>query len=193
MRARAAAFAIILSATALAQDRSRDALLDLLAAAGNEAAAAARGQLDALDPEVRETLAPALAAWIIGFRDAAVERGVEEIPLDIRDAMIGFVPREILDDVRWRVDDSVLSVGQSLLQMGAIRAVTLDDVVLFAGLGEANDPTLWAHELFHVMQYREWGVDGFVTHYLADHRAVEHDASEFRWRWMKATGRVPRQ
>jgi hypothetical protein len=41
------------------------------------------------------------------------------------------------------------------------------------------------------MQYRDWGVDGFAARYLADYEAVEHDAAEFRWQWMRATGRVP--
>jgi hypothetical protein len=26
----------------------------------------------------------------------------------------------------------------------------------------------WAHELWHVMQYKRWGVDGFVRRYLGN-------------------------
>ncbi|HSG65666.1 MAG TPA: DUF4157 domain-containing protein, partial [Gammaproteobacteria bacterium] len=90
-----------------------------------------------------------------------------------------------------RIDRETSVAGQSLFQLGAVRAVTLDNVILFAGADEASDATLWAHELYHVMQYRDWGIEGFAARYLADHRTVEHEAREFRWRWMKATGRVP--
>ena len=139
-----------------------------------------------------QTLAPTLAEWIVEFRDDAIQRGVAEIPVEVRESLEGFVPEEVLDNVRWRIDGAVALVGQNLFFTGPVRAVTLDDVILFADTAEAADVTLWAHELFHVMQYAEWGVEGFATRYLEDHRAIEHDAREFRWSWMKATGRVPR-
>jgi len=62
---------------------------------------------------------------------------------------------------------------------------------VFATREAALTPALWAHEIVHVEQYRDWGVAGFVARYLDDYEAVEHDAAEFRWQWMKATGRVP--
>jgi hypothetical protein len=136
--------------------------------------------------------APVLSLWIVSSRDAALARGVEEIPSDIREALTGFVPDDILDRVRWRVDDSALSVQQSLFRLGYTPAVTLDYVIIFATSADAlTDPALWAHELFHVRQYQDWGVDGFAARYVEDYAAVEHDAAEFRWQWMKATGRIP--
>ena len=51
---------------------------------------------------------------------------------------------------------------------------------------------LWAHELAHVMQYADWGVDGFVERYLADASAVEHAANDLAWEWLQAsTGGAP--
>ncbi|HEY5566611.1 MAG TPA: DUF4157 domain-containing protein [Gammaproteobacteria bacterium] len=136
--------------------------------------------------------APVLSLWIASSRDAALARGVDVIPPDIRAALAGFVPDDILDRVRWRVDDSALSVQQSLFRLGYTPAMTLDYVIVFATSADAlTDAALWAHELFHVRQYRDWGVDGFAARYLEDYAAVEHDAAEFRWQWMKATGRVP--
>ena len=146
---------------------------------------------EALDPAMREMLTPVLVAWVVDSRDAAIERGVEEIPREVRDVLRDFVPPEVLEDVRWRVENSEASLEQSLFRMNSSSAITLGDVILFAGLDAAADPKLWAHELFHVMQYREWGIEGFVGRYLADRAAVERDAWEFRWQWMKATNRVP--
>jgi len=191
MRVQAAILAIVTSGTAVGQGASGEAVLEALSAAGTEAAAAVGRGFDAVDPAVRAMLAPVLAAWIAASREAALERGVEPVPAQVRAALADHVPDEILDIARWRIDDSVLSVQQSLFRMGYTPAVTLDFVVVFAKPADAEDPALWAHELFHVMQYRDWGVDGFVERYLADYEAVERDAAEFRWQWMKATGRVP--
>ncbi|HEY7672527.1 MAG TPA: DUF4157 domain-containing protein [Gammaproteobacteria bacterium] len=138
-----------------------------------------------------ELLAPALSQWIVSERDAAVARGVEPIPPDVRKVLTGYVAEGILEVARWRVDDTASSGYPAFFRMGAAPAVTLDYVVVFDSAEHAADPTLWAHELYHVRQYRDWGLAGFAERYLADYEAVEHDAAEFRWQWMKATGRVP--
>jgi len=191
MRLSGAILAAAVSGTVLAQSLSNPPTLESLAAMGTEALAAAANGLDLLDPAVRDIAAPAIAAWVMDSRDAAVARGVEKIPTEVRDALNGFVPHEILERVRWRSDDEAFSISQSLFVAGYASALTLEDVVLFASTENANDPKLWAHEIYHVMQYEEWGVDGFVTRYLTDRASVERDAWEFRWQWMKATDRIP--
>jgi hypothetical protein len=138
-----------------------------------------------------DVLAPVLAAWIAQSRDDALERGVERIPAQIRGAFSEYMAPELLDSVRWRVEGQAGLLGWVVFQPGATRALTLDHVILFATEAEAANAKLWAHELYHVMQFREWGIDGFAERFVKDHRAIEHDAREFRWSWMKATGRVP--
>jgi hypothetical protein len=138
-----------------------------------------------------ELLAPALGQLIVIERDAALERGVEPIPREVREVLAGYVAEDVLDVARFRVDDTASSGYPTFFHMGAAPAVTLDYVVIFASAEAAADPTLWAHELYHVGQYRDWGIAGFAERYLADYEAVEHEAAEFRWQWMKATGRVP--
>jgi Domain of unknown function (DUF4157) len=191
MRTEGAILAVIVSGGVLAQGLSTPAGLEFIAGAGTEAINAVGDGFAALDPALRDMLAPVMADWIAGSRDAAIERGVEPIPREVREALTGFVPLEILENVRWRVEAGEVSLEQSLFRMSYTYAVTLDDVILFASLDNAADPKLWAHELFHVMQYRNWGIDGFVARYLSDRAAVEREAWEFRWQWMKATDRVP--
>lgn len=128
-----------------------------------------------------------LSDWLETSRDDAIARGVEPVPAEIRDALGDAVPDEILDDVRWRVDGESGLVGPSLFAMSSAFAITLDNVIIFAGEDEASQLSLWAHEIYHVMQYHEWGIDGFVTRYLADRRAVEHEANEFQYRLWKST------
>jgi hypothetical protein len=42
------------------------------------------------------------------------------------------------------------------------------------------------------MQFEEWGVDGFAVRYLTDYEAVESEAAEFRWQFMKKAGLIPK-
>jgi hypothetical protein len=173
-----------------ASEPAPDSALQALQAAESDAAAVIRRSMDALDPSLHGWVAQLMVAWIAESRDAAVQRGVEPIPPAVREALSAYVPAEILDRVRWRVDDSTLSVQQTMFQMGYMLAVTMDQVVVFAQTDDVDNPALWAHELFHVMQYQEWGIEGFVARYLADYESVERDAWDFSWRWLELTGRV---
>jgi uncharacterized protein DUF4157 len=138
-------------------------------------------------------MAPLLARWIEGSRDAALEQGVEKIPKSIRASLEGYVPDATLDRARWRTrGGGDLSLQESAFLLKDAQAITLDYVIVFANEDEArNDPKLWAHELRHVMQFEDWGIEGFATRYLADSAAVEDVASEYRWQFMKLRGLVP--
>ena len=139
-----------------------------------------------------EALAPLLASWIVSERDAAKAQGVEPIPASIRAALAGYVPEPVLDRVRWREGAGELSMPQNVIRFGDTPAVTLDDVIVFRERRTAlEDPTIWAHELKHVMQFAEWGIDGFAARYLSDYEAVESEAAEFRWQFMKEAGLIP--
>jgi hypothetical protein len=135
-------------------------------------------------------LEPAVSAWIVRFREGAIERGVEPIPADIRAEFLGFVPEDVLDGVRWRVDGTATVAGLGIFGLRSALAITLDDVILFSGTEDAADIGIWAHELCHAIQFRRWGMTGFVQRYLADDRAVEFEAKEFRYRWELVTGRL---
>ena len=156
------------------------------------AAGGVTGQTESLSPLLVESLAPLLASWIASSRDGVLAEGAQPIPPPIRAALTGFVPEPILDRVRWRVGASEMSLPQSIIRFGDAYAVTLDYVVVFQEQREAlEDPKLWAHELKHVMQFAEWGIGGFATRYLTDHDAIEADAWEYRWQFMKHAGLIP--
>lgn len=134
-----------------------------------------------------------LAAAIVESRDAALEEGVAPVPRAVRAALEGYVPAAVLDRARWRVGGGGwLSLQQNLIGFGYAPAVTLDHVIVFESRADARDPKLWVHELRHVEQFALWGVDGFAARYIADYNALENDAAEYRWTWMKRTGRVPK-
>ena len=155
-------------------------------AAASDGVAAVSAELAALEPAVRKTLAPMLSHWIAESRDAAMREGVHPVPRAIRAALAGYVPDEVLDRARWRVDGGgVLSLQQTLFRSGYVPAVTLEHVIVFDRERDAReDAALWAHELKHVMQYAEWGLEGFASRYLEDYAAIEAEASDYRRRWL---------
>ena len=171
--------------------------LALFAALALLVSAAAADPVDGTQPappsnSFMTALAPLLARWIESSRDAALAQGVEKIPKSIRASLEGYVPDATLDRARWRTGGGDLSLQQSAFLFKDAQAVTLDYVIVFANEDDArNDPKLWAHELRHVMQFGEWGIEGFATRYLADSTAVEDVASEYRWQFMKLRGLVP--
>lgn len=171
----------------------RSALCGAVMALGASGAAAA-GSAENWAP-LRDAAAPLLGAWIAASKRDALVHGVERVPPQIARALAGYVPERTLDVVRWCSDGcgSTLSLQSTSFRSGLTPAITLEDVIVFADRQAAlNDPALWVHELKHVQQFRAWGVDGFARRYLEDYEAVEAPAAEYRWRWMKLTGRVPK-
>jgi hypothetical protein len=134
-----------------------------------------------------------LADWITSSRDAAIQQGVEEIPAAIRDALAGYVSDKTLARARWRAGgggDTTLQ--HNVFAFGDVPAITLDYVIVFSDEKAAReDPKLWAHELKHVMQFADWGVAGFATRYLRNSGAVEQEAVDYRWEFMKLRGLTP--
>lgn len=129
-----------------------------------------------------------LEAWLLQSRQAALRAGTEPIPLMIRAQLAAFYDEALLDSVRFRVGiTDEMDAATVMLQNPDVQAVTLVDVVVFRDAGAAaDDATLWAHELWHVQQYREWGTDGFAQRYTRDFQSVEGPAYEMQARVRRA-------
>ena len=139
-----------------------------------------------LDPALVHVVAPVLRDWIVQSRDEALADGVEKIPPVVRSSLSGYVPEDILNRVRWRVGGGgQLSLQQNSFYFAETSAVTLDYVIVFREEADAlDDVELWVHELKHVIQFMEWGIEEFATRYLLDYEAVESEASRYRWDWV---------
>lgn len=129
-----------------------------------------------------------LEAWLLQSRRAALRAGSEPIPLMIRAQLAPFYDEALLDSVRYRVGiTDEMDAATVMLQNPDVQAVTLVDVVVFRDAGAAaEDAALWAHELWHVQQYREWGSDGFAQCYTRDFQSVEGPAYEMQARVRRA-------
>ena len=123
-----------------------------------------------------------LRDWIVQSRHRLLASGVEPIPLHIRAQLEPYFDSAVLDSVRFKVGDPVeLNMAHTLMQNPDVSAVTLVDVIVFRDAAEARDDVaLWAHELKHVEQYRQLGVDQFAARYARDYRALEAPAYQLQ-------------
>jgi Domain of unknown function (DUF4157) len=127
-----------------------------------------------------QTIGPILAAWIAGSRSTSIA-GSSPVPFSIRQALNGYISQDILNRARFRVGDSgILNAAHNTHNFDAnVAAVTLDDVIVFRNQWDAyNDAALWAHELTHVRQFREWGVADFAIRYARNPDNIENEARQ---------------
>ncbi|TBU72244.1 hypothetical protein DNK06_06525 [Pseudomonas daroniae] len=136
------------------------------------------GVLGPMQERAGTITATALEGWILRSRESAAREGTLPIPAEIRRQLLPFYSAELLDAVRYKVgDNDELSAARNVMQNPDIKAVTLVDIIVFRSARMAEqDVALWAHELLHVQQYREWGSAGFAARYSRDFNAVEAPA-----------------
>ena len=110
-----------------------------------------------------------VAAGIIATHDAVMAGGGRPIPAHLRKTLRRWYPDELLNAVRWiRIQEPILRFLQDAnMNFGAdTLAITVMNAVIFRSDDLANDGALWAHELYHVQQYRDWGVFGFAKKWV---------------------------
>ena len=132
----------------------------------------------------RQVYAAPLAAAIHNARNAHY-RGSQPIPQAIHEALRGTIPDAVLDNARYTIGHLELTVSNIINQFnrafGDQYAVTVDDVIVFSvslsgNPNNQNELHWWAHELTHVAQYQEWGVEQFALNYIDNYSAVEKEA-----------------
>lgn len=122
--------------------------------------------------------APILQNWLIESEKTA-RKGAQPIPSNIRSQLQGFYDNDILNRVRFKVGDAgVVNLANLSITYGDAAAVTLINTVVFNNEHDAyNNAVLWAHELKHVQQFRDWGVRDFAIRYLRSWNSVENEAT----------------
>jgi hypothetical protein len=119
---------------------------------------------------------PLLAAWIEESRNSAYG-AAQPIPRDMRFMLEHWVEPDVLSRARYKIgDDGVANLGRLVNVYGDVDAVTLIDLIVFHDARAAADPGTWAHELFHVRQFRDMGALNFAMGYVANYRGLEDPA-----------------
>jgi hypothetical protein len=123
------------------------------------------------------TLTTAFGSALQRSRDSA-RADSHPIPDDIREALEPFYSDEMLAKVRYSIGDTTpAGVAGFAIRNGNAAAVTLIDTIVFKDEVYTKNLALWAHELHHVEQYRDWGLEGFAQHYIFGWAEVEDEAS----------------
>jgi uncharacterized protein (TIGR03437 family) len=105
-------------------------------------------------------------AWIRLSREAALSAGVSPIPASIRTQVAHLFPASLLDKVRYKTGSGFLGTLQFFREEMGGGAITLDEVIVFANESKEFNVKTWVHELEHVRQYEQLGVDGFAQAYV---------------------------
>jgi len=157
-----------------AEDESEQCLLDLCACVP-----------DVVVDQSKQAAGLVLEQWLIESHDQSM-KGAMPIPAGIREKLKGFVDKAVLDTARYKIDDgndmnlANLNLHYGDLVGNRVAAVTLIDVIVFRDARMAADASVWAHELHHVKQFREWGVHDFAMRYARDFHEVEDPAYDFQ-------------
>jgi uncharacterized protein (TIGR03437 family) len=107
-----------------------------------------------------------IEAWISLSREAALSAGVSPIPPNIRNQVEHLYPAPLLDKVRFKSGSGFLGTLQWFREEMSGGAITLDNIIIFSDDSRAGNLRIWVHELEHVRQYEQLGVDGFAQAYV---------------------------
>ena len=110
-----------------------------------------------------------VAASMISARNAVMNRSPQRIPESLKPFLRRWYPDDLLNSVRWSADWNLVQNTLQTAQMNInpnTQAITLINAVVFRDGANAQDVALWAHELYHVQQYRDWGVFGFAKRWV---------------------------
>lgn len=99
------------------------------------------------------------------------------IPPEVAQRLSGYASPRAIANARYKIgDNGFVNLANVLEKGGFASAVTLIDVIVFRGQSEANDLSIWAHELAHVDQYMGWGTRDFSIRYVRDYHTAEDPA-----------------
>ena len=111
---------------------------------------------------------PVVTAIIAG-RNAVINGGGQLVPENIKPFLRHWYSPELINSVRWSSQWSLVNNTLQAAQMNInsdTRAISLINAVVFRNDAAAHDPALWAHEMVHIDQYRQWGVTDFARSWV---------------------------
>lgn len=106
----------------------------------------------------------------------------QPIPPNIKAALAPYFPPNILDKTRWAKRNNVKwALDTAVMMIAEPAGITLDDVIIFNDEIDplSTDPAtleIWAHELTHVVQYGNMGVESFAFIYSYRPNDLEEQA-----------------
>jgi hypothetical protein len=125
-----------------------------------------------------------LAAAIRAARDRHLA-DARPLPDDVKEALRPHFSSSILNRAKYSVGKIQITlphfIGRGAKLFGEDYAVVVDDIIVFntapPSYGESKKAAFWwAHELTHVQQYEQLGIEAFAYRYMIGHQRIEDDA-----------------
>ena len=110
-----------------------------------------------------------VANSIISSRNAVIANGGMPIPDRVKAALKGIYSDELMNSVRWSTNWNLVQNTLQAVQMFANKdtgAIALMDTIVFRESSGVDNALLWVHELHHIQQYRDWGVEKFAENWV---------------------------
>jgi|SRR5215213_1366779 len=130
-----------------------------------------------------QLFATPLAAGIRAARERHVQNA-RPLPDDVKAALKDHFNESTLNRAKYSVGNVQITlpnfIGQGAKLFGEDGyAVVADDIIIFNTPPPSykDDPFWWAHEMTHVQQYEQLGVEGFAYKYLMHPKGVEAEAN----------------
>jgi hypothetical protein len=103
----------------------------------------------------------------------------QPLPPAVRRDLAPYFPANVLNGARYRVKSGAISLPAAINLLNRGNAVTLDDLIVFDSAAQTQNLELWAHELTHVVQYKNMGVESFANVYsVTGGQGLEQQARE---------------
>jgi hypothetical protein len=118
-------------------------------------------------------------AFLIRQARAQANASAQPVPDAVKAALAPYFPTYVFTRARFttRSRAGVSLATQTLEVNDNIAAMTVDDIIVFRDDNETQQLGTWAHELVHIIQYHNMGVDGFAAIYASPGaRNLEQDA-----------------
>jgi hypothetical protein len=122
---------------------------------------------------------PGLAlAFAVRQAKAQAAFGARAMPPDVYQQLTQYFSPAFLQSVAFNTFSNARITLDSAVMLlnNDVAAITLEDIVVFRNESDAHNPVLWAHELTHVQQYRNRGVDAFANMYTTNAWVLENEA-----------------
>jgi hypothetical protein len=123
----------------------------------------------------------ATLATAIRHASAQARYSSQPLPQDVAEGLQPYFPPNILGRARWTVyDPQRITIDSAITSLWDPAAITLDDIIVFRVYPSLQrDWGIWAHELVHVGQYHNMGVEGFANLYSVAWNSLEQPAYDW--------------
>ncbi|MEO9898474.1 MAG: hypothetical protein ABJD13_16005 [Paracoccaceae bacterium] len=110
----------------------------------------------------------------------------QPLPDQVKQVLAPIIPASVLNRARITTGTVKISLPTAISAIGPVfadekDAVTIDDTIVYLSEPDFNTQSgmlLLVHELYHVYQYEQWGVDLFAYRYLKNYARVEAEAEQ---------------